>query len=98
MTYLRTHAKAIVSGLVTLAAYLVGVIPAEGSFADVSIQQWLGAVVFVGAAYGFTAGTPNHTPDVLARIADDGSVLAGEAAKRPTGNVVPPDIEVGDLA
>ena len=58
----RETAKAVVSGVVALAAYLAGVIPAEGGFGDVSTVQWLGAVVFVGAGYGLTYRIPNRTP------------------------------------
>jgi hypothetical protein len=52
-------AKAIASAVVCLAAYLVGVIPASGGFGDVSVVQWLGAVVFLGGAYGITYRIPN---------------------------------------
>jgi hypothetical protein len=51
--------KAIAAAIVTLAAYLVGVIPAEGGFGDVSVVQWLGAVVFLGSAYGLTYSVSN---------------------------------------
>lgn len=47
--------RGIASGVVSLAAYLVGVVPAEGGLGDVSTVQWLGAVVFLGAAYGITS-------------------------------------------
>ncbi len=60
MTRAAPYVKAAVSGVVTLCAYLVGVIPAEGGFSDVSTVQWLGAVVFVGAAYGLTYNVPYH--------------------------------------
>lgn len=55
-----TTAKAVASGIVTLAAYLIGVIPAEGSFTDVSVIQWLGAVIAVASAYGITYAVPNR--------------------------------------
>lgn len=55
----RATAKAVAAGLVTLAAYLTGVIPAEGGFADVSVVQWLGAVVFLGGSYGITYQVSN---------------------------------------
>lgn len=51
--------KAIASGIVSLAAYLMGVIPAEGSFGDVSTVQWLGALVALGASYGIVHRTSN---------------------------------------
>lgn len=47
--------RGVASGVVALAAYLVGVLPAEGGLDDVSVAQWLGAVVFLGSAYGITA-------------------------------------------
>lgn len=58
----KRTAKAVASALVALAAYLVGVIPAEGGFGDVSTVQWLGAVVFLGSAYGITYGVSNAKP------------------------------------
>lgn len=56
---LKPVAKAVASAAVCLAAYLVGVVPAEGGFGDVSVVQWLGAIVFVGGAYGLTYRVPN---------------------------------------
>ena len=53
--------RAVASGVVTLAAYLVGVVPAEGGFGDVTTNQWLGAVVFLGAAYGITVNASRDT-------------------------------------
>ena len=53
------YAKAIASGVVALAAYLMGVIPAEGGFGDVSTAQWLGSIVALGASFGITYGVPN---------------------------------------
>lgn len=55
--------RAAASGIVALAAYLVGVIPAEGGFGDVSVAQWLGAVVFLGSAYGITARASKDTSE-----------------------------------
>lgn len=54
-----TTAKAVAAGIVTLAAYLIGVVPAEGGFGDVSVVQWLGAVIAVASAYGVTYAVPN---------------------------------------
>ena len=56
------YAKALAGAVVSLAAYLIGVIPAEGGFGDVSTVQWLGALVALGAAYGIVAAVPNKTP------------------------------------
>lgn len=53
-------AKAVASGIVALAAYLIGVIPAEGGFTDVSVVQWLGALIALAAAYGVTYQVPNR--------------------------------------
>lgn len=57
----RETAKAVAAAIVTLAAYLAGVIPAEGGLGDLSTVQWLGAVVFLGGAYGVTYRVPNAT-------------------------------------
>jgi len=56
----RETAKAVAAAVVTLAAYLVGVIPAEGGFGDVTTVQWLGAIVFLGGAYGITYSVSNR--------------------------------------
>lgn len=56
----KATAKAVASALVVAAAYLIGVIPAEGGFGDVSTVQWLGLVVFMGGAYGITYAVPNE--------------------------------------
>lgn len=54
-----TYAKAFAAALVTAAAYLIGVIPAEGGFGDVGTVQWLGLVVALGAGFGVTYAVPN---------------------------------------
>jgi hypothetical protein len=51
-------AKAVTGAVVTCAAYLVGVVPAEGGFGDVSLQQWIAGIVFVGGAYGLVYTVP----------------------------------------
>ena len=56
---LKPIAKAVVSALVALAGYLVGVMGAEDTLADVTVVQWLGAVVFLGGAFGITYAVPN---------------------------------------
>jgi hypothetical protein len=63
MTKAATVAKAITGAIVCLAGYLVGVIPAEGGFADVSLLHWLGALVFMGGAYGLVYRIPNAPTD-----------------------------------
>jgi len=55
---LGPYIKAASSGVVALAAYLAGVVPAEGGFGDLSTAQWLGAVVTLGAVYGVTYTVP----------------------------------------
>lgn len=55
--------RGIASGIVALAAYLVGVLPAEGGLGDVLFVQWLGAIVFLGSAYGITASASKRYPD-----------------------------------
>lgn len=53
-------AKAVVSAIVCACAYLVGILSGDQGFADVTTVQWLGLVVFVGAAYGFTYRVPKE--------------------------------------
>lgn len=60
----KDTAKAITSAVVVAAAYLIGVIPAEGGFNDVTTAQWLGLVVFVGGAYGLTYAVPDSATPV----------------------------------
>ena len=55
----RETAKAVASAVVALCAYLAGVLPAEGGLDDVTTVQWLGAVVFLGGAYGLTYKVSN---------------------------------------
>jgi len=66
----RATAKAVASSIVCLAAYLVGVVPAQGGLGDVTVAQWLGAIVFLGGAYGITYGVSN-TP--AAKRGEDGA-------------------------
>jgi multidrug transporter EmrE-like cation transporter len=55
------YAKAIAAGIGAAATYLIGVIPAEGSFEAVNTVQWLGLVPVVLAVYGVTWAVPNQT-------------------------------------
>lgn len=61
MNYLpsKATAKAIVAAVVTLCAYLAGILNEDQGLGDVTTLQWLGAVVFLGTAYGLTYATPN---------------------------------------
>ncbi len=59
MEYIKSIAKAIAAGLGAGAAYLMGVVPAEGTFSDVSLVQWLGLVPVILATYGITWRVPN---------------------------------------
>lgn len=52
-------AKAVASGVVAAAAYLFGVLSGDQTLADVTTVQWIGLVLFVGAAYGITYRVPN---------------------------------------
>lgn len=85
----RKAAKAVASGLVALAGYLVGVIPAEGGFGDVSTVQWLGAVVFLGGAYGLTYAIPNArtAPTEVEQLAAE--ILAAESEHVTAARHVP---------
>lgn len=58
----KATAKAVASALVVAAVYLIGVIPATGGFGDVSVKDWLGLVVSIGAAYGVTYAAPKNQP------------------------------------
>lgn len=60
LTAARKVAKAIAAGVAALAAYLAGVLPAEGSLGDLSLVQWLAALPVVLAAYGITWRVPNQ--------------------------------------
>jgi hypothetical protein len=56
---MSTIAKAIVGALAAAAAYLVGVIPAEGGFGDLSTVQWVGLVPVLLGAFGIVWSIPN---------------------------------------
>lgn len=62
MTYAKQYGRAAAAVLVTAAAYLIGVIPADGGLGDVTVVQWLGLVVFLGASFGITQNAQNTTP------------------------------------
>lgn len=57
--YIKSVAKAIAAGLGAAAAYLVGVIPAEGGIGDITTIQWIALVPIVLGVYGITWGVPN---------------------------------------
>lgn len=50
--------KAVASAVVCAAAYLIGILSGTQGLGDVTFVQWLGLVVFVGAAYGITYRVP----------------------------------------
>lgn len=52
-------AKAVASGVVCAAAYLIGILSGDQGLGDVTFVQWLGLVAFIGAAYGITYRVPN---------------------------------------
>jgi len=58
MSKFAPYVKAAASGVVAVAAYFAGVVPAEGGFGDLSTAQWLGAIVTLGAVYGVTYTVP----------------------------------------
>ena len=62
MNRFKPYARAAAQVVVTACAYLIGVIPAAGGFADVTVVQWLGLVVFVGASFGITQSAYKATP------------------------------------
>lgn len=53
--------RGVASAVVALAAYLYGVLPADGGLGDVTTVQWLGAIMFLGSAYGITATASKDT-------------------------------------
>jgi hypothetical protein len=58
MNKIKPYLKASAAMIVCAAAYLVGVVPAQGGFGDLTTVQWLGLVVFMGGAYGVTYHVP----------------------------------------
>jgi hypothetical protein len=95
-SYVTRHWKAFAGAAVTLAAYLVGVIPPAGGFGDVTTVQWLGAVVFVGGAFGVTAAVRNRQPDVLVRL-ERGHLVAGDGAEQTTGERLSPYTQLHEV-
>lgn len=59
-TLIFTALKALASAGVCAAAYLAGIVQGDDTLADVTTGQWLGLVVFVGAAYGITYAVPKR--------------------------------------
>lgn len=53
---------AILSGIVVACAYLSTVITGQESFGDVTTNEWLAGIVFVGAGFGITQRAKNSTP------------------------------------
>jgi hypothetical protein len=90
VNYVKDHAKAFGAAIVAVATYLYGVMPAEGGLGDVTTLQWLGAIVFVGGAFGITAGIRNRQPEVLVRLNKQGHLIAGDGADKPTGERLSP--------
>jgi len=73
---IRPYLKASAAAVVCAAAYLVGVVPAEGGLGDLGTVQWLGLVVFMGGAYGVTFHVPyQSTKTGEAGAADVGLAL-----------------------
>jgi hypothetical protein len=68
---LKKYALAAASVAVTGAAYLIGVLPADGGFGDVTTVQWLGLIVFEGAAFGITQRAQNTSPATPGDFADN---------------------------
>lgn len=62
MTSIKPYLRAVVQGAVTLAAYLIGVLPAAGGPEDLTFVQWLGAFVFVATSFGITQSAYKAVP------------------------------------
>lgn len=56
---MRKYAKAVAGAAGAAATYLVGVIPAEGGFGDVSTVQWVGLVPVILGTFGIVWGVRN---------------------------------------
>jgi hypothetical protein len=82
---------------VILASYFVGVVPAEGGFDDLTVSQWLGAVIALGVGLGVSAATRPADSSVLARVDSAGNYRAGEASALPTGRIVTNEVTVERL-
>ena len=85
--------KAIAALIVCAAAYMVGILSGDQGLTDVTTVQWLGLIVFLGAAYGITWVTPNAgvvpAERVVAEIAPAaGVVVAGPASAETNGTPV----------
>lgn len=59
MERFEPYAKAIAAALVAGLTYLIGVIPASGGFADVTIAGWMGLALAVFASLGVVYRVPN---------------------------------------
>jgi hypothetical protein len=62
MKYLAPYLRALITALVTAAAYLMGVLADDATFGDVTFVQWLGAVVAVGTVFGVTQSAQAAAP------------------------------------
>lgn len=60
LTLIFTALKAVAAAVVCAAAYLTGIVQGDSTLGDVTTGQWLGLVVFVGAAYGITYQVPKR--------------------------------------
>ena len=60
LTLTLTAMKAVAAAVVCACAYLTGVLSGDQTLADVTTAQWLGLVVFVGAAHGITYFVPKR--------------------------------------
>lgn len=58
---MNTIAKAIASSVVYAAFTLVQFVTGDETLADVTTQEWLLAVIGLGAAYGIVYAVPNKT-------------------------------------
>lgn len=59
---LQPAAKAVAGALVTAAGYLIGVLGAEDTIADVNTVQWLGLIVALGGGGGLVYAVRNKIP------------------------------------
>lgn len=66
----KRYVHSAAAAAVVAASYLMGVIPAEGGFGDVTTVEWLGLVVFMGGAFGIAQSARNATPPERREILD----------------------------
>lgn len=89
MINLAPYRKSIAAAIAGAATYLIGVLPAEGGFGDLSTVQWLGLVVALLGPGGLVWAIPN-SPSTTATPDSPVSVAVKDSAGQQVGTVVVP--------